>query len=176
MGCWCAAQHTSRGGLTPPAAVQCLDAESFIICTTPRSGSTLLCGVMASTGVFGRPDSYFHNTTRAGWLADHGLSLADFTSPEHAVSAGIKAVVFAGRKKSEIFGLRLQGAYLPFMLAQLAVLYPDTATDRDRIDAAFGQAHYIHLTRDDRLAQAISRHLARDRDAIRPVASRGGRQ
>ena len=34
--------------------------ESYVLCTSPRSGSTLLCKLLAATGVAGNPDSYFH--------------------------------------------------------------------------------------------------------------------
>ncbi|HEX6473857.1 MAG TPA: Stf0 family sulfotransferase, partial [Candidatus Limnocylindria bacterium] len=32
---------------------------SYLLCGTPRTGSTLLCGLLTSTGVAGRPESYF---------------------------------------------------------------------------------------------------------------------
>ena len=33
--------------------------SSYLICTTPRSGSTFLSEALASTGVAGRPEEYF---------------------------------------------------------------------------------------------------------------------
>lgn len=33
--------------------------RSVLICFVPRSGSTHLCGLLASTGVLGRPREYF---------------------------------------------------------------------------------------------------------------------
>jgi LPS sulfotransferase NodH len=45
------------------------EAESYIICTPPRSGSTL-----AATGVAGNPDSYFHRPSISDWLADLGVT------------------------------------------------------------------------------------------------------
>ncbi|HMF66717.1 MAG TPA: Stf0 family sulfotransferase, partial [Phyllobacterium sp.] len=36
-------------------------ARSYVICGTPRSGSTLLCDLLESTGIAGRPASYFRS-------------------------------------------------------------------------------------------------------------------
>ena len=56
--------------------------DSYLICTTPRTGSTLLCGLMASTTVAGRPESYFrepdeqlwaHNSAWRAWFASVGI-------------------------------------------------------------------------------------------------------
>ena len=32
---------------------------SYMICATPRSGSTLLCKALQNTGLAGKPDEYF---------------------------------------------------------------------------------------------------------------------
>ena len=39
---------------------------SYLICTTPRSGSTLLCELLADTGIAGRPDEYFQQLRSTG--------------------------------------------------------------------------------------------------------------
>ena len=36
------------------------DFEAYVICTSPRSGSTLLCKLLVATGVAGLPASHFH--------------------------------------------------------------------------------------------------------------------
>ena len=41
-------------------------------------------------------------------------------------------------------------------MRQLALLCPGTMTDPDRIEATFGPTRFIHLTRQDKLSQAIS--------------------
>ena len=33
--------------------------KSCLVCATPRSGSTLLCALLAGTGVAGRPQEFF---------------------------------------------------------------------------------------------------------------------
>src|SRR4051794_6151624 len=34
-------------------------ARSYLVCATPRSGSTLLCRALTQTGIAGRPEEYF---------------------------------------------------------------------------------------------------------------------
>jgi LPS sulfotransferase NodH len=40
--------------------------RSYIVCATPRSGSTLVCHALADTGVAGRPEEYFEALRHSG--------------------------------------------------------------------------------------------------------------
>ncbi|MCA9930706.1 MAG: hypothetical protein KC419_19610, partial [Anaerolineales bacterium] len=40
---------------------------SYMICATPRSGSTLLCEALRNTGLAGNPDEYFGPMHVARW-------------------------------------------------------------------------------------------------------------
>lgn len=40
---------------------------SYLICSTPRTGSSLLCDALAATGVAGRPEEYFQFRARTGF-------------------------------------------------------------------------------------------------------------
>src|SRR5262249_28958950 len=42
--------------------------RSYLICTTPRSGSTVLSEVLESTGVAGRPEEYFQQLAATGLM------------------------------------------------------------------------------------------------------------
>src|SRR4028118_2171875 len=46
--------------------------RSYVLCGTPRTGSTLLCSLLYSTGVLGRPESYFREPEEAAWAARLG--------------------------------------------------------------------------------------------------------
>ncbi len=61
-----------------------------------------------------------------------------------------------GTGDTSIFGLRLMRKSFDFLMQQLDLLYPNLASDKERLNAAFGRTLYIHLTRIDKLAQAIS--------------------
>jgi trehalose 2-sulfotransferase len=40
--------------------------RSYLVCTTPRSGSTLVCQALKATGVAGRPEEYFEALRKTG--------------------------------------------------------------------------------------------------------------
>ena len=54
--------------------------DSCLICATPRTGSTLLCGLLASTKVAGQPESYFREPDEQLWAARWGIA----RSPDEA--------------------------------------------------------------------------------------------
>lgn len=130
--------------------------DAYVLCTSPRSGSTLLCQLLSATGVAGRPGSLFHEPALAAWLAYHDLNAADFPTERAALDAILAAAIARGRGGTDLFGLRLQRGSFAFLMQQLALVHPGPLSDRARIEAAFGRTLFIHLTRDDKLDQAIS--------------------
>ncbi len=125
--------------------------RSYILCTAPRSGSTLLCSLLRASGVAGVPESYFHRDSVADWARE--LDLPEKTPlPRVLAAARIE-----GDGGTGVFGLRLQRASVPFLMTQLAALYPEAESDAARMAAAFGAPVYVHLRRGDLLGQAISR-------------------
>nr|WP_285801480.1 Stf0 family sulfotransferase [Falsiruegeria litorea] len=134
--------------------------QSYIICTSPRSGSTLLCKLLEATGQSGHPGSHFHQPSIAAWLDDYGLSDRHFADPVSRLSAIFEAARQTGTGTTGMFGLRLQRHSFDFFMQKLAVLHPDQTHDADRIQTAFGRTLFIHLTRDNKLDQAISRVIA----------------
>ncbi|NDW45875.1 Stf0 family sulfotransferase [Ruegeria sp. PrR005] len=131
-------------------------AAAYILCGTPRSGSTLLCGYLTDTGVAGQPDSFFR-TQSIDWWAEHwGLPSALRPGTDAFLGAYLAAAIAEGRGDTPVFGLRLMRENLGDMSAALDRLFPGLPTDAARIDAAFGPTRYLHLRRRDKLAQAIS--------------------
>ena len=134
--------------------------RSYMICTAPRSGSTLLCKLLAATQSAGNPCSHFHSTSLVDWIDDYELEGDRFASEQMALQAILDAGIERGKGGTDVFGLRMQGGSFDFFLQQLGILFPECLNDVDRIEAAFGPILYIHLSRPDRLGQAISRVLA----------------
>lgn len=132
-------------------------AHAYIICATPRSGSTLLCDLLSQTGVAGHPNSFYRQESVADFVAEWGVTPGDGVDFERRYLA---AVIKAGTGDTHTFGMRVMWPSMPFLLEQLRRLYPDQSTDTGRIAAAFGTPVYIHLQRKDRVAQAISRAKA----------------
>jgi len=130
---------------------------AYMICTTPRSGSTLLCKLLAATGVAGQPDSHFHTPSLARWLKTFDLVRADLADDASAVSAVLKAAQARGTGTATLFGLRMQQGSFAYFTSQLARAFPEAACDTARIEAAFGKTLFLHLTRASKLDQAISR-------------------
>lgn len=131
--------------------------KAYLICTTPRSGSTLLCKLLASTGKTGHPDSFYHKPQfMAEWAAEWGVAKKEGDSPGAFDRAYLAAAIEAGRAGTDIFGMRLQYGYMPLLLKTLDQIYPGLDSDNDRFKQAFGKPLYIHLSRSDKVAQAVS--------------------
>ncbi|WP_246682224.1 Stf0 family sulfotransferase [Mesorhizobium sp. B3-2-1] len=50
--------------------------DGYIICGTPRTGSTLLCKLLAATGTTADPHSFYRRQDVSEWAEDWGLPLA----------------------------------------------------------------------------------------------------
>lgn len=126
--------------------------RSYVICGTPRTGSTLLCGLLASTGVLGRPASYFREPDEAAWATTFGLATAGGRVRDYRAFA--RAARHAGASDNGVFGARVMWGSLDRMMDGLgrAPGTPDLTT----LEAAFGPLAFVHLRREDIAAQAVS--------------------
>ncbi|HKY94718.1 MAG TPA: Stf0 family sulfotransferase [Kiloniellales bacterium] len=129
--------------------------DSYVICTAPRSGSTLLCKLLAATGVSGNPDSHFHRQSLEHWLADLGVTPQPALSELELVQLAFRAAIVEGTRGG-MFGLRLQRHSFGFFIEKLALLHPGYANDVERFQAAFGRTLFIHLSRQDKVEEAVS--------------------
>ena len=134
--------------------------SAYILCATPRSGSTLLCEMLAASGVAGRPHSYFRQEDIADWAEGWGLARGDFADDPAFDRAYLEAMRAEGSGDTGIFGLRLMAVSLADASRQLDAIYPGLADTPARFERAFGPVLYIHLTRRDRIGQAVSRARA----------------
>jgi len=130
---------------------------SYIICTNPRSGSTLLCDLLSSTGTTGKPNSYYHRQEfMQEWAAEWGLPNSETLAKKDFDIAYLSAAIKAGRAGTDIFGLRLQREYLSLLSGTLDGIFPGLSLDAERFERAFGKVTYIYLKRSDKVAQAVS--------------------
>ncbi len=123
---------------------------NLILCATPRSGSTLLCTLLRSSGVAGWPESWFRPVDMADYAEEWGLE-AGFAPQDYLAAAWQ-----AGRSANGVFGLRLMWDHLPALAECLGQVRVDPAG----LAQAFGPCSYVLLTRKDLVAQAVSRHKA----------------
>jgi LPS sulfotransferase NodH len=90
------------------------------------------------------------------WAAEWGLPEANMVSKNEFDGAYLTAAVKAGQAGTGVFGLRLQFEYLRLLSETLDRLYPGLLSDTSRFERAFGKLLYFHLSRGDKVAQAVS--------------------
>jgi LPS sulfotransferase NodH len=131
--------------------------DSYLICATPRSGSTLLCGLLESSGVAGHPASYFNRVSLNDYADAWGIARPRGGRIDEAF---LRAALTAGTTSNGVFGGRVMAETLPELvsgLAAAAAAAPGPAgTDADLLGAHFGRLRFVHLRRRDAVAQAVS--------------------
>ena len=155
--------------------------SSYLICTTPRSGSTFLSEALASTGVAGRPEEYFQQMAETGLqrrpvdylgdLAAQELPPAfsapdgDFRvelmfDPRRFRTFGDYAtwVIGTATTSNGVFGAKIMSAYVEGLAAGLREALGDRAPDTTPgvLAAAFPRLRYVRLVRADKVKQAVS--------------------
>jgi len=130
--------------------------DSYVICTSLRSGSTLLCLMLAATEVAGNPASWFHEPSIDAWLEEFNLPADPALSEREVLASIFRAAIAKGSLDTGMFGLRLQRHSFAFFSRKLAILHPDHPSDLQRFEAAFGKTLFIYLSRRDKIGQAIS--------------------
>lgn len=120
----------------------------YALCATPRSGSTLLCSLLRSSGVAGAPQSLFRAEDRQDFARDWGIARADggFDWADY-----LRAARVAGRGGTPVFAVRLMWETLRDVEGLLG-----GAT----LEQALGPLRFVHLFRRDLVAQAVSLHRA----------------
>ncbi|MEV0158370.1 Stf0 family sulfotransferase [Micromonospora sp. NPDC050686] len=130
------------------------DFDSYLICATPRTGSTLLCGLLESSGVAGHPASYFNRKTLAHYADAWGLA---GTHGDQINAGFVEAALAVGRTSNQIFGGRVMAETLPELVDGLAASTREAvSTDLDLLTRYFGRLKFIHLKRGDIVGQAVS--------------------
>lgn len=130
--------------------------DAYVLCTSPRSGSTLLCHLLTATDVAGNPKSWFHDSSISDWQNYFDLALDASLSERDVLAVIFRSAVAKGTSNKGMFGLRLQCHSFDFFQEKLAVLHPSLSSDAQRFHASFGRTLYIYLTRLDKIEQAVS--------------------
>jgi LPS sulfotransferase NodH len=130
--------------------------SSYIMAATPRSGSTLLCDLLSGSGIAGQPQSYYRREDIPDYARAWGVPSPDVIGDEAFERTYLEAVRRAGTGRTGIFGLRLMWSSVMELSVRLSTIQPDPLDDAARFELAFGKPLYIHLSRQDRVAQAVS--------------------
>lgn len=118
---------------------------SYLICGIPRSGTSLLAGLLAGTGVAGRPEEYFWRDNEPDWAtADYGRY--------------VKESIQAGTTENGVFGARVMWGYFGELLSKLreARSRADDVSDVDLLEHSFRHPRFVWIWREDAVAQAVS--------------------
>lgn len=127
-------------------------ARSYFICFTVRSGSSLLCQLLTDTGLAGRPEEHFyHNISPDN---PHGDPIADYA---RTIADALKSYSTA----SGVFGSKIGGGYWNDFARRLLDIEALAGLPlREALDCCFPDLRYIHLTRRNKVRQAVSHWLA----------------
>lgn len=137
--------------------------NAYFICATPRTGSTLLCSLLKSSGVAGVPESYFRKQDFTKWSAAWGLLGSSGESV--AFSDYLNAAIVSGSTKNSVFAARIMWGTLDELTENLKAVFPEcNGADIDLLYRAFGNIRFIYLKREDYVAQAVSRLKAEQTD------------
>jgi LPS sulfotransferase NodH len=128
--------------------------DSWLLCATPRSGSTLLCGLLESSGVAGHPASYFNRRGLHDYATDWRVAQPVGGRID---SVYVQAALAAGRTPNGVFGGRLMAESRPELLADLAAAADEPLrSELELLSDQFGRLRFVHLRRVDAVAQAVS--------------------
>jgi trehalose 2-sulfotransferase len=127
--------------------------SSYLLCGTPRTGSTLLCSLLSSTGVAGHPESYFREPDHRTWAGRFGVGVTaegDFDYVDF-----VRGAVRAGTTGNGVFAARIMWGTMHLLVEGLRG-HIGGHSDVDVLERALGPLRFVHLERLDVVAQAVS--------------------
>jgi trehalose 2-sulfotransferase len=118
---------------------------SYIICSTPRCGSNLLCEALLRSGVAGWPEEFF-----AAWARPE----AELAVPARQ---DLDRIFAAGTTPNGVFGCKLMWEHFDRVIERLRGFAVNPAAPPHRVLAAvFPGLAYLHIVRTDKVRQAVS--------------------
>ena len=154
---------------------------SYLVCATPRSGSTLLCHELDRTGVAGHPEEYFEALRKSGLprrpheyfdperhaniverLAFREMPENDGGQPSslwHPDTYGdyLAWALEEGTTPNGVFGAKLMWGYLGDFAELLRGIEGNAErTLPDLLARSFPGLRYLQITRQDKVRQAVS--------------------
>jgi trehalose 2-sulfotransferase len=154
--------------------------SSYLVCATPRSGSTLLCEALENTGLAGHPKEYFEALKETGMPRrpkDYFKTLNNKEVLEHlgeysrldddvehalfwdaATYPGYLArVLEEGTTPNGVFGAKVMWGYLGDFVSNLRLISAYKDMDVPTLfSTVFPNLQYIWVTRRDKVRQAVS--------------------
>jgi LPS sulfotransferase NodH len=154
--------------------------RSYLVCATPRSGSTLVCHALTETGIAGKPEEYFEALRYSGRPRrpeEYFLGVEDQSIRDHlgersigseppprsplwsraAYDRYLEWALDAGTTPNGIFGAKLMWGYLGDFVSLLRNVpsYRDLPL-ADLLLTVFPQVTFVRVIRANKLRQAVS--------------------
>ena len=153
---------------------------SYLVCATPRSGSTLVCQALKETGVAGRPEEYFEALLHSGRPrrpSEYFTGISDQSILDHLDERGIgndppprsplwsrtaydrylEWAMDAGTTQNGVFGAKLMWGYLGDFVSLLRNIpgYRDQSL-AELLPEVFPDLRFIRVVRANKVRQAVS--------------------
>ena len=122
--------------------------KCYFICFTVRSGSTLLSQLLADTGIAGQPKEHFYHNIAPD--NPRGDCIPDYRGY-------LERVLSADTTTNGVFGSKVGGGYWNDFVRRLRAI--DGIADlplKSVLDHLFPDLRYLHLTRRNKVRQAVS--------------------
>jgi trehalose 2-sulfotransferase len=170
-------QQSRWGSLYNPIVAT---TRSYLVCATPRSGSTLVCQALKDTGVAGRPEEYFEALEHSGRprrpeeyfnaVEDPSIlnqltrrGIADEPQPRSplwsrtAYDRYLEWAMEQGTTPNGVFGAKLMWGYLGDFISLLRNVpeYRDLPL-ADLLPAVFPELTFVRVVRANKVRQAVS--------------------
>jgi LPS sulfotransferase NodH len=154
--------------------------RSYIVCATPRSGSTLVCHALNETGVAGRPEEYFEALRHSGRPRrpeEYFLGIEDQSIRDHLGERGIGSdppprsplwsraaydrylewAFEAGTTANGVFGAKLMWGYFGDFVSLVRNIpeYRDVPL-ADLLSEVFPELTFVRIVRANKVRQAVS--------------------
>jgi len=123
---------------------------SCIICSLPRSGSTLLAYALEDTGLAGRPREYFAPDKEAGYAREWGLQ------ERYSLGSFLKAMAAHSMTANRVSAVKIHFFDFMHVMRWARSEFGQAPGERELLEACFPHARCIFLRRADRVRQAIS--------------------
>lgn len=118
---------------------------SYLVCATPRSGSSFLCETLARTDMAGYPQEFFWEGFEPSWARRW-----DVSDPE----AYLRSAMREGTSPNEVFGAKIMWSHLAYFVRRF--LTDGEQSIPEALSRKFPNLHYVWISRRDTVAQAVS--------------------
>ncbi len=158
--------------------------RAYLVCATPRSGSTLLCELLRATGIAGRPLEHFEVMRHSGvprrpreyFEGVHDPRILGHLPPlpppatmtAEAPETWWARVLREGSTANGVWGAKVMWGHVDDLVARARALAGLDGADLAAVlRALLGDVAFVHVTRGDTVAQAVSLWRAVQTDAWR---------